>query len=244
MISHKNKCIFIHIPKCAGSSVEKAFGLYNPQNTPNYESLTGWCPKNKFLLQHATPRELLDFGLISKEEWDSYYKFVIYRNSWDRAYSDYSYFFNTSNILGKFESYLNGEKEYFEKLNPINCNNSSYEGSHQINQIDYFFLNNERINYNTIIDFKNINEGFKKVIFDLNLDYNFFDIHINKSKNKIKHYSYFYNDKRKKLILQKYKRDIEFFNFKFEDKRTLRGKLISKLSSRFILKNMSKLKLT
>ena len=26
MISHKNKYIFIHIPKCAGTSVEKALG--------------------------------------------------------------------------------------------------------------------------------------------------------------------------------------------------------------------------
>ena len=29
MISHKYKCIYIHIPKTAGSSVEKKLGLYN-----------------------------------------------------------------------------------------------------------------------------------------------------------------------------------------------------------------------
>jgi len=29
MISHKHKCIFIHIPKCAGTSVEYALGHYD-----------------------------------------------------------------------------------------------------------------------------------------------------------------------------------------------------------------------
>jgi hypothetical protein len=29
MISHKYKCIFIHIPKCAGTSIEEALGHFD-----------------------------------------------------------------------------------------------------------------------------------------------------------------------------------------------------------------------
>ena len=29
MISHEHKCIFIHIPKCAGTSIESALGHLN-----------------------------------------------------------------------------------------------------------------------------------------------------------------------------------------------------------------------
>ena len=29
MVSHKHKCIFIHIPKCAGTSIEEALGHFD-----------------------------------------------------------------------------------------------------------------------------------------------------------------------------------------------------------------------
>ncbi len=244
MISHKHKCIFIHIPKCAGSSVEKAFSLYNPTNTANYEAVIGWCYKNKLLMQHATPQQLLDYNLISTKQWNSYYKFVIYRNSWDKALSDYMYLNQTSNLLGRFDSYLEGKKEYYHKLNLINCGNPLYEGSHLLKQVDYFVLNNEYINYDLSFDFKNISEGFEKVILDLKLDSNFFKEYVNESQYKIRHYSLFFNLRREKMIREKYNEDIDFFKFKFVDNKTLSEKLISQLDLRLILKNINKLKLT
>lgn len=244
MISHKHKCIFIHIPKCAGSSIEKAFGIYNPKNVVDYNSLTGWCDENKLLLQHATPQQLIDLGLINSDQWNSYYKFIIYRNSWDKSYSDYVYLYETSNILGDFKNYLKGKKEYFNKLNIKNSAKRSYEGSHLLEQIDYFQLNNKIINYDLSFEIKNIKDGLKKIILDLELESNYFDVHINKSKFKIRHYSLFYNNKRKALIEKQYKRDIDFFNFCFDDKKTFTEKMISKLGSKSILKNIHKLRLT
>ena len=75
MISHKHKCIFIHIPKCAGSSIETAFGVDVNNNTLNEEYLFGWDSVNKLYLQHATPQQLIDFKLIAEENWKAYYKF-------------------------------------------------------------------------------------------------------------------------------------------------------------------------
>lgn len=83
MISHKHKVIFIHIPKCAGSSVETAFGINVNDNQLNEENLFGWDNKNKIYLQHATPQQLIDLKILSPKIWDEYYKFVIVRNSWD-----------------------------------------------------------------------------------------------------------------------------------------------------------------
>ena len=62
MISHQHKIIFIHIPKCAGSSI-KDYYFNSPQldwKTPNYDLLYGWCPKRKIHLQHATSKQLLE----------------------------------------------------------------------------------------------------------------------------------------------------------------------------------------
>ena len=58
MISHEHKCIFIHISKCAGSSIETAFGIDVSDNTEgNNLNLFGWNKKYRLFLQHATPQQ-------------------------------------------------------------------------------------------------------------------------------------------------------------------------------------------
>ena len=227
MISHKHKCIFIHIAKCAGTTIEHAFGVdVNNYKVEDSNFLFGWDQKNKLWLQHATPQQLLDYGYINKDIWNEYYKFIVYRNSWDRAYSDYIWMQNAKNVNDTFGNFLNKEGEFKKIL----TDNSTilFAGDHLYLQKDYFFLNGKEIMYNTIIDFKNLNIGLNKVIQDLRLPNNFFSIYLNQSKTKRKsHYSKFYNFRTKRLVLKKYKVDIEYFNFEFDDKRNFLDKLKS-----------------
>ena len=82
--------------------------------------------------------------------------------------------------------------------------------------------------YDAIIDFNNLNDGLDRIAKELRLPNHFFSIHLNQSKTKRKaHYSKFYNLRAKKLVIKKYKADIEFFNFEFEDKRNVLDKLKS-----------------
>jgi len=68
MISHDLKCVFIHIPKCAGTSVYKTLKL-------NFLG-SGHTPASK-------RSEFLDKG---------YFSFSFVRNPWDRIASSYRYF--------------------------------------------------------------------------------------------------------------------------------------------------------
>ena len=69
MVSHEFKCIFIHIPKTGGTSVETLFG----NEKHNHD-------KRERIIEK-----------IGMPSWKSYLKFSIVRNPWDRMVSAYSY---------------------------------------------------------------------------------------------------------------------------------------------------------
>ena len=67
----KRRCIFIHIPKCAGTSV-----------------LSSLSDGGVFYRDHAT---WLDYKLANPKRYQAYYKFAFVRNPWDRLVSTYHY---------------------------------------------------------------------------------------------------------------------------------------------------------
>ena len=224
MISHKYKCIFIHISKCAGTSVEYALGVKidNPRE-PDFSNLYGWSQEYNIWLQHATPQQLFDLKLINRDIWDTYYKFIIYRNSWSRAYSDYEYLKKTFNVNDTFCNFLNAKGDFFDFLDIRG--RRGFVGDHLNLQKDYFFLDGERIDYNRVINFDKLDLGLNLVSQDLNIPPRLFSHKLNSSFSN-KHYSYFYNTRMKKMVRDKYNEDIVFFNFAFEDKKNFIQKLI------------------
>lgn len=216
MISHKYKIIYIHIPKCAGTSIENLFGAHPFDNRkPNYNVLTGWCPKRKIYLQHATAEELLNLGLIDINTWSSYYKFAIVRDPWSRSYSDYFWMRKETGIKDSFFNYLNKKGKYkpiFDKIDPL-----KYRGDHLLPQFDFICIDN-KIVVDKICKFENLFEDFKDIQYYLNS--NKFDRipHKQKGNNKnFPHYSLFYNNKTKNLIKKIYNNDIKLFEYHYEN---------------------------
>lgn len=220
MISHKHKCIFIHVSKCAGSSIETNFGIKINDNTENNnKNLFGWNSKSKLFLQHATPEELFKHHFITREIWDTYYKFIIVRNPFDRALSDYIWLMKEISKKDSFVNFLNRKGEFEIVL--TNNDTMEYRGDHLKKQIDYFYLGDKLINYNRVLRFENLEEELNLVANDLSLKPGFFNQKVNIGEKKIWHYSKFYNKKRKNDVEELYKDDIKFFDYSFEDKRNL-----------------------
>ncbi|MCG2432091.1 sulfotransferase family 2 domain-containing protein [Aequorivita xiaoshiensis] len=218
MINHKHKVIFIHIPKCAGSSIETAFGIDVNNNDCDKNNIFGWDDTNKIYLQHATPQELIDFNIISREHWSEYYKFIVVRNTWDKVMSDFFWFKETKKFKGLLEDYLYAKNDFSRFMKK---GENTYRGDHLTPQIDYMYLDGKLINYNKIIYFdkRNLDSELSELSKDLNLPDNFFQTKVQVGKKFKHHYSKFYTNKNKDLVFQKYKKDINYFNFKFEDKR-------------------------
>lgn len=74
MISHEYKCIFVHISRTGGSSIEKAICGRE------------WWKINP-ATKHLTASQTKE---IYKDYWNSYFKFSFVRNPWDRLVSCFS----------------------------------------------------------------------------------------------------------------------------------------------------------
>jgi len=92
MISHRHKCIFVHITKAGGTSIEKL--LWRRYEKKEANLWMGFVDEysNKYQtggLQHLRATQIQQE--VEKEHFQTYFKFTIVRNPYTRAASQYKY---------------------------------------------------------------------------------------------------------------------------------------------------------
>lgn len=95
-ISHQHRCIFIHVPKCGGTSLEDALGMLRDWRTEDAEVLYGRVSSPAWLamqwrsnfLQHLTWREFIQ--AVPEDRRRGYRSFAFVRHPLHRLASEWA----------------------------------------------------------------------------------------------------------------------------------------------------------
>lgn len=108
MISHKHKCIYVHVPKVAGISIEQLFLDDLKMDFNNRGALLLGVNPNKNIgpprISNLVAKEYVGLHYISQELFDEYFKFSFVRNPYDRIFSFYKYL--SYDRLTSFENFV------------------------------------------------------------------------------------------------------------------------------------------
>lgn len=206
MISVDYKCIFLHIPKCGGTTIETAFQAWKK-------------PRMSFLGQRdgSSQHFRLKGILNDRPECKDYFKFTFVRNPFSRLVSIYNY---SVQEIGKNQQWIKSNtplnlsfKDFCLNLD-FNLKNYCYR-FHDTDLSFYIFDDNNKVTVDFIGKIENFQSDFDYVC----------DI-LNKPKSKLphifrstinKHYTEYYDEDTYNIVFKKYKQDIEYFGYKFEN---------------------------
>ena len=139
MISHTHRCIFVHIPKTGGSSIEvfltghdwiarspEDYATYLRERDSYSESWGGTlCERNpnyfdeRVGVKHATQSELR--AKLGRELWDAYFSFTFVRNPWDRVLSVWDHAMRDApgRMPADFREWLRGDEPLDHMGRPV-----------------------------------------------------------------------------------------------------------------------------
>lgn len=201
-LSFTYKTIFVHIPKTAGNSIYSVLDIRDEYNPRALISMNRITPTH----QHLTPIQIQK--MIAPEVWDTFYKFTIVRNPYDRIVSDYKYLYPR---IGNFYD-LTTFDAFITLVNRVVTTNAYLENiyfDHFRPQSHYM----KGIKYNYIGRFENLNQNIQNICQAIGSKNTL--PWVNKSRPVDDDYRSYFNENTKAIIDRIYASDLEMFGYKF-----------------------------
>ncbi len=227
MISHKHKFIFIHVPKCAGTSIERQFGhidLYDNRNKQDHRTIRmienpvflsdilqsrdnmkeyfkRWV--HNFRIVSSNPNNRIT---VSSSQYENYFKFTIIRNPFDRTFSCYKGIMRDQIHLA--ERGITNKSLSFRDY----VINFLYKDPLLRSQLYYIENNKQRIPMDFIVRFEKLDEDMKEVYKRIGVPYQPLPHEL---KGGGFDYKGYYDDEIKELVHDYYRKEIELFSYEF-----------------------------
>ena len=209
-ISYTYKTVFIHIPKCAGTTIEKMLGTCTPMEYYDFKSrLAGDQKKTP---QHFTYLELKNDADIN---WENFYIFSVVRNPYSRFVSEYKYRKDLFTLTKRPEHDPSTFESFIEQLNmDVNERIKIFDG-HLETQSSYLKNESGAIASNIqIYNFENMIPCWEMLEEKTKVEYK--NSIWSKKSSDITPYQDFYTENTKTAIYNFYKEDFDNFGYNSE----------------------------
>lgn len=227
MICRDYNCLYVHIPKTAGQSVEQFFmdllGLDWEHDREALLLQSNDDPaRGTEKLAHLSASEYVDCGYLPQQEFSAYFKFSFVRNPWSRILSEYryrNYFHHLS-----FRDFV---------LNKLPRPGWDDQYRHVMPQYDMLHDRQGNLLVDFVGRFETLQQDFDKVcerlgIVDSRLPHrNRSDKKSRDLKRKIRNFLFmngenrfqnmaeFYDDETREAVTEYYRQDIDTFGYEF-----------------------------
>jgi hypothetical protein len=201
--------IFVHIPKCAGTSIEACL-IPAATSSQTFQGLSA-ADRSLYWLPSSTMRQHAELLAYAKHySLEGYFKFVFVRNPWDRAVSQ----INFLRVITQTPLFQN--KSFKEQVR-IYCNTKARIWGHDLglSQVDYILRKSGDVGVDFIGRFESLSVSFQKVCEIIGIDPAPNVPHVFNSK-RVEHYSAFFDEESADWIRCRFARDIDFFGYSFE----------------------------
>jgi hypothetical protein len=235
VICHAYRCLFVHVPKTGGMSIENVFvrlvGLTWPNRAPLLllgNDDPGLGPPR---LAHLKAGEYVARGHLAAEQFATYFKFSFVRNPWDRIVSEYKY--RGYPVKIDFKTYL------FKHL-PAPGWTDTY--CHIIPQHDFLYDEAGKLLVDFVGRYESLQADFDKVCARVGIPPTPLP-RVNRSmeearldtfrelrkqlrraiwsrerKHTFPHYTEYYDDESREFVGRLFGKDLEAFNYAFDDR--------------------------
>ncbi len=191
----ENECLFVHIPKCGGTSISQAlFG----------NAAGGHIAMNEYV------------QAFNSFEFNRYFKFTVVRNPWARLVSGF-YFLKQGNWDPKGSGALGSIQEYeeFDRfvkgwLNPDNIRRHNV-----FRPQSKFLFRGDKLMVDFVGYLENIEDDFRHIQLQIGSQGEL--NHLNRGRLLSKGYQDYYTDETIQIVGNLYRDDVENFGYRFDN---------------------------
>ena len=193
IVCEKKKIVYFHNPKTAGSSITKVLAPYSTKARELNDLVMGGGWQGKFHHDGVQHRKMT---LTPYQEFPHFFKFSFVRNPFDIVLSFWEKSTNDRNY-GTLEEFLLSDEFpgnralVFTQTEMLDVDRLDYIGRYENLENDWAFISDE---FDLPRELPMINERKKK---------------------KYNHYREYYNTLSRKIVEQRYQKDLELLNYEF-----------------------------